>query len=474
MSAAKPTRFALYTALLSAMCIAFHTSAETLSEIYEQSLQNDPQLRADRAAYLAGQESKNIGRASLLPVISAVGEYSETDSEDSSRTVFTQTTGSGREGDTEVDSEHYSLSLTQPLFDLSAWFGFQQGKQLSLQAQAQFGADQQAMILRVTEAYFNVLRAQENLSTAQAEETAIQRQLEQTRERFEVGLLPITDVHEAQATFDDATVNTLEARGALDIAFEALSVLTGQSHTQLAGLVDNFPVAKPDPVNSEDWVQFSLQNNFSLQSARFAREAAQQNAKSKKSEHLPTLTGSLSYYNNHSDSEFNGLDGNGNPLNSPSFSDQDGHTAALRLEIPLFTGGLTSAQRRQAYQQFIQAQENFIASQRNTVQQARSQHLQVVTDSARVKARKQSITSAQSALEATQAGYDVGTRNIVDVLLAQRNLFQAKRNYANARYDYISSLLNLKAVAGQLSPDDIYQLNAWLDPQLQVLRAGAQ
>jgi outer membrane protein len=448
--------------------------AETLSDIYEMSLQNDPQLKADRAAYLAGKESKNIARAALLPVIAASGEYTETDSDDLSSTAFTQNSGFGRKGDTDSETENYSLNLQQPLFDLSAWFGFQQGKQLSQQSQAQFSADQQDMILRVTDTYFNVLRAQENLSTAIAEEKAIQRQLEQTRERFDVGLLPITDVHEAQASFDDATVNTLEARGALDIAFEALSVLTGQNHAQLSGLVENFPVSNPEPANREDWVQFSLQNNFTLKASQFARDAAKQNANAKKSEHLPTVSGSLSYFNNHSDTEFSGLDGNGSTLDVPSFSDQDGHSIALRVDIPIFTGGLTSAQRRQAYQQFVQAQELYSANQRSTVQQARSQHLQVVTDAARVKARKQAITSALSALEATQAGYDVGTRNIVDVLVAQRTVFQARRNYASARFDYISSMLNLKAVAGQLSPDDIYQLNAWLDPQIPVLRAGVQ
>ena len=190
---------------------------------------------------------------------------------------------------------------------------------------------------------------------------------------------------------------------------------------------------------------------------------------------MPTITGSMSYYDNISDSDFTGTDINSNqPFTSPSENEQDGHTIGVQLNVPIFTGGLVSAERRQAYQQFIQASENYTNTQRNTVQQARSQHLQVITNTARTKARNQAITSAKSALEATQAGYEAGTRNIVDVLIAQRTLFQAKRDYANARYDYIGSLLRLKEVAGQLSPDDIYQLNAWLDPQLTVLKAGIQ
>lgn len=448
---------------------------DSLSTIYELALKNDPQLRAAKAAYLAGTESKNIGRAQLLPQISAVGEYSEDEYDGSSISVLGQGAIFGRDGQTDVDRKNYSINLTQPIFDLPAWFGFQQGKELSQQAKLQFSADQQSLILRSADSYFEVLRARENLETALAEEKAIKRQLEQTRERFEVGLLPITDVHEAQAAYDSATVNTLETEGALDIAFEGLTVLTGQPHSQLSGLMPDFPIVQPEPAEREDWVQFALQNNFSLQAAEFSKEAAENNAQAKKYEHMPTITGTLSYYDNNSTSDFRGKDLNSNQFfTSPSETDQDGHAIGVSLNIPLFTGGLVSAERRQAYQQFIQTKENYIGVQRNTVREARSQHLQVVTNTARVKARKQSITSAESALEATQAGYEAGTRNIVDVLIAQRSLYQARRNYANTRYDYIGSMLRLKEVAGQLSPADINQLNAWLDPAINVTKAGVQ
>ncbi|MEZ5530380.1 MAG: TolC family outer membrane protein [Porticoccaceae bacterium] len=462
--------------LALSLIVAFATPvalANTLSEIYELALQNDPQLRAARAAFLAGQEAKNIGRAALLPQISATGEYEELETNGSSTTVLNQNAIFSRRGHTDTDSHGYYLNLSQPIFDLPAWFSFQQGKALSEQARLQFAADQQSLILRSADAYFEVLRARENLETALAQEKAIQRQLEQTKERFEVGLLPITDVHEAQAAYDNARVNTLEARGALDIAFEGLTVLTGEPHQQLAGLVPNFPVVQPEPVNREDWVQFALQNNFSLQAARYQRDAADENAKSKKYEHAPTLTGTLSYYDDQTDSEFRGTDQYGFS-STPSATDQEGHAIGLQLTVPIFTGGLVSAERRQAFQQYVQADETFIGAQRNTVQQARSQHLLVVTNTERVKARKLAITSAESALEATQAGYEAGTRNIVDVLVAQQNLYQASRDYANARYDYIGSLLRLKEVAGQLSPEDIYQLNAWLDPGINVTKAGVQ
>ncbi len=451
--------------LIILLLTCFNASAESLTEIYKQALQNDPQLQADRAVFKAGQESENIARAPLLPSLTAIGEYTDSDYDST-----THISPSFRQhGNTDADTENYMLTLQQKIFDLSAWFTFQQGVELSRQSAATFSAAQQSMILRVTSAYFDVLRAEANLNTAVAEERAIQRQLEQTNERFEVGLLPITDVHEAQARFDDARVNSLVARGQLGIAFEALTVLTGKNYEKLDGLVDNFPVTPPIPASREEWVEFALKHNFSVKAAAYAKEAADQNAKAKKSGHLPTVTGNLSYYDNHADSHFDG-----SPMDEHLGTDQDGHTASIRLTIPLATGGLISAERRKAAQQYIQAKENHLAAQRNTVQQTRSEHLNVVTDSARVKARLQAITSAKSAMEATQAGYEVGTRNIVDVLLVQQNLYQAMRNYHNARYDYIASLLKLKQVSGQLSPDDVYQLNAWLDPAIQVLKADAR
>ena len=332
---------------------------------------------------------------------------------------------------------------------------------MSESARAQFAADQQSLIIRVSEAYFSVLRAYDNLQTRDAEQRAIQRQLKQTHRRFEVGLLPITDVHEAQAVFDDAAVNRLEARSALNIAFEGLEVLTGENHQTLAGLKQGFSISNPDPLSDQAWVDFAIGNNFQLKVAQLGRDAAYNSAKAAAAARLPVVSGRASYFDTDSD---------GTRYDAPFESQQDGHSFVISVTMPIWLGGSVDAQRRQAKQRSIASSENYIAAQRNTVQAARSLYQLVLTNAARVKARKQSITSADSALQATQAGYEVGTRNIVDVLLAQRTLFQARRNYSNARYDYILSMMRLKEVAGQLSPQDIYQLNAWLDPQLAVAR----
>lgn len=456
-------------------CVAILCSspvmADSLGDIYDLALDNDPELRAAHAAYMAGRESRNIGRAGLLPQLSAGATYQESRQDVEASQDFGPIQ-SIRDGRTRGDTTRFEVSLNQPLFDLPAWYDFKQGSTVSEQARVRFAADQQDLINRVSDAYFNVLRARENLNTAIAEQEAIGRQLEQTRQRYDVGLVAITEVHEAQAIYDGATVNTLELRGALNIAFEALEVLTGRPHHQLAGLKVDFPVRDPRPASREEWVDFSLANNLELEVAQLEREASRQNANARKSEHLPTLSGSISYEDLDTENRFRGLqsdqDGTLQPSTIPSERMGQGYVAALHLEIPLFTGGLVSAERRRAYQEYVQAQENLVGTRRNITQQARTAHQQMVTDAARVKARRQAITSAESALEATRAGYQVGTRNIVDVLLAERTLFQARRNYANARYDYIGSSLELKRVAGQLSPDDVYQLDAWLDPGLTI------
>ena len=457
-----------FKSLLMAAAVLAGVQAHSagLRDIYEMALQNDPQLRAAEAAFRASQELQTLGRSQLLPQIGIGAEYSETDMDLDFLTVLSEdlqvdpTQGSARS-----DTTTYSLSITQPLFDLPRWFEFRQGQALSEQGKAEFAADQQEVILRVADAYFNVLRAHENLETATAEEKAIERQLEQTRQRYEVGLLPITDVHEAQAAYDNATVNTLEARSALDIAFEALQVLTGRPITDIYGLATDAPIQNPEPLDREEWVRFAVNNNFTLRSAQLARDAAEQFAAARRSEHLPKLSASLGYRD---------VDTDGRRFGNSFYDKQDGHTVALHATMPIFTGGAVSAQRRQANEQYIELEELLELATRNTVQQARTLHLQVVTDVARVDARAQAITSASSALEATQAGYEVGTRNIVDVLVAQRTLFQAKRDYANARYDYISSRLRLREVAGQLSPQDVMALESFLDQSLEVSQYGGQ
>ncbi len=468
---------------LARMCISAaiwwasgSAQAETLLEVYKLAMDNSPQLKAAEASYRAGREALPQARAGLLPKISGSYDFRDGDGNQNVSRVLGADFVSRAPGDFDDETETYRLSLTQPVFNLPAWFNFQRGKVLDQRAASQLSVDQQAVLLEVTDAYFGVLRAGENLVSAEAEERAIARQLEQTKERFDVGLVPITDVHEAQAAFDTATVNTLEAKSALNIAFEALEVLTGQPHGQLIGLADTFPVTKPEPLDAEAWVKFAQDNNFALAVARLDMESARRGADIAKAGHAPTVTASLDYQKsqgqgvlNRDAGIFNPLSGAIDPaLRQPFINDVESTVFGLNLNVPIYSGGLVSAQRRQAYAQWMGAQESYSLAQRNTTQSARSRHLQVLTDAARIQARRQAVTSAQSALDATEAGYEVGTRNIVDVLISQRTLYQAQRDYANARFDYIDSMLRLREVAAQLGPADVEQLNRWLDPNLSV------
>ena len=451
--------------------------SENLQDIYEIAVAHDPVIAAARATYRANAETRTQSKAALLPSLSATGSYSDSTYKVSDlQSFFVQ------DNRTETDLKRYSLSLTQSLFDLPAWFRFQQGKDLSNSAKAQFAADQQDLIIRVSEAYFNVLRAFDNHITRQAEERAIKIQLDQTRERYQVGLVPITEVHEARAAFDEATVDALESQGSLRISFEDLKVLTGGDHGVLAGLDENFSADLPIPSNSDAWVDLSLENNFQLKVAALTKKAAANNARANKYKHLPRVNLVLAYDKDESNGTQTGVSGvkipgfTDNTLDATSRSiDRETDSSAIQINVsmPIYSGGLIHSQRRQSAFQSTSADQNYISIKRNTVQSARSLHHQVTTNSARVHARSQSIVSAASALEATEAGYEVGTRNIVDVLLAQRTLFRAKRNYSNARYDFIISMMRLKKVAGQLSPDDIYQLNAWLKPEIIVNLLGA-
>ena len=312
----------------------------------------------------------------------------------------------------------------------------------------------------MVQSYFGVLRAQDNLRASQAQERAFERQLEQTRQRFEVGLIAITDVYEAEAARDLAQVTRIVDENNVAVAKENLSVLTGQTPGSLYVLGESFDPRPPEPADRSEWVDFALENNNQLAAARFAEEAARQNATAFKMGHAPKVTASYRYQ----DTETTGTivqDRNSPFLFDPD-SEQTNETWQIRLDVPLFAGGAISANRRRAAEQFNTARESRINLTRTTVTQARSLHMTVMSDVSRVMARKQSIVSSQSALDATQAGYEVGTRNIVDVLNAQNKLFAAQRDYANSRYDFVINSLRLKEVAGTLSPEDIATLEGFL------------
>jgi outer membrane protein len=430
----------------------------TLAGIYELAIRNDLTIAEARAQFRVGAEERRLGRAGLLPQVRGGYTYSETETQ--SRGTFSaggQTFPN--DTDTDADTKVWDVSLAQPIFNAPAWFRFQQGVQLSKQAEASFSLAQQDLVLRAVTAYFEVLRASANLRASRAQEAALEAQLDQVRQRFEVGMVAITDVHEARARYDLAVAQRVADDGLLGISREQLSVLTGRSHGELWVLDDEFPVVDPDPAAGDAWVEFARLNNFDIQVAQFARDAAQRGARAAASEHLPKVDLAVTYADNATDVVQRNLN---TGVRSTFPSDQERTVVALNVTVPIYTGGFTSAARRQAAAVYDTRIAGYDGTVRVVTQETRALHIRVMSDVARSQARAQAVTSTRSALEAAEVGYNVGTRNVVDVLDAQREYFSAVRDYENSIIDYVQDLARLKRMAGTLSPDDVYELNRWL------------
>ncbi len=425
--------------------------AASLAEVYDLAVENDPQLGSAQATFLSRQEVVAQNRALLMPSIILAGSTSD----NRRRFLSTNTIPTDR-----FNEHNWSAVLSQPVFRLDSWYRFQQAKDIRAEAVANFATEQQALLVRVAESYFAILEAEAALSASNAERSAVQRQLEQVQQRFDVGLVAITDVLESQAAFDSSTVSVIEAEGAQTTSFEPLLRLTGQAFDEISELSEEFPVRGPEPQNEESWVETALQSNYQLIAAKERLEQARNGLKLAKSGHMPTIDAQVVYSHN--------VSGGVNFLGA----EIDQRTMALNLNVPVFQGGGVRSQVKQASFGLDAAQQNLDLINRQVTENTRSLFVAVNTDVARVRARLRGIESAQSALDATQTGYEVGTRNIVDVLNAQRNLFLSQFQYASARYLYVLNTLRLKQTVGTLNPDDIYDLNQFIDTSLRVKRTN--
>lgn len=303
-----------------------------------------------------------------------------------------------------------------------------------------------------------MLRAQDNLASTKAEEAAFKRQLDQSNERFDVGLSDKTDVLQSQASYDTARANRILAQRQVDDAFEALITLTNREYNSIQGIVHTLPVLAPTPNDAKAWVDTAAKQNLNLLASNYAVSAAEETLKQRKAGHAPTLDAVAQY--KKGDNDALGFS-NPNPLTRYG-SDVEQRSIGLQLNIPIYSGGLTSSQVRESYSRLSQTEQQRESLRRQVVENTRNLHRAVNTDVEQVQARRQSIISNQSAVEATEIGYQVGTRNIVDVLDAQRQLYTSVRNYNNSRYDYILDNLRLKQAAGTLNPGDLQDLSRYL------------
>ena len=426
--------------LLACLSCATPLHAENLLDVYKLARQNDPTYLAAAAEYNAAKEASPIARAPVLPQINLSGRHTEIDQSQTTLTI---------NNDTPYHENSYTLTLTQTLYNKQQFEQISQADAKVAQAAAKFNNAKLDLILRTAQAYFNVLAAQDNLVFAKAEKEAIEQQLQQTKQRFEVGLTAITDVHEAQARYDQSVASEIGAQNQFAITQEILREITHQPPGTLSTLNADSPLLTPDPADVDQWVKTALDRNLLLLASQKAMEVAQSAIDVARAGHYPTLDLQANYTNYDASGGFN--------------THLDGTTVALVLNVPLYAGGGVSAATSEAAALQQQSMDLYEQQRRATERGTRNSYLTVIADISTVKALKQALRSSQTALEATQAGFEVGTRTAVDVLNSQQLKFLAESNYSKSRYDYILETLRLKQVAGTLTEEDVANINSWLN-----------
>ncbi|MDP5147589.1 outer membrane channel protein TolC [Shewanella sp. ULN5] len=428
----------LYAALSFAV-IAPTVQADDLMQIYQQALTSDPVVLQAQAQRNALYERIEENRAPLLPTISATVGYAKA--------------WNKYDGKETVKPEGFTggVQLSQLIYDHSAWVGLDLAEMAASQADAAYATSLQTLITRVTKAYFDVLTAKDTFEFQGAEKAAIERQLEQTKQRFAVGLTAITDVHEAQAQYDLASAQEILAENNLANSYEALREITGIDHKSLNILDTNrFSAGAPAPEKSTDWLKMAETSNLSLLAQRIGKDIASETIKLYNAGHMPSLSLDAGYTK--------GFD------QSPT-EDFDNSNIGITLRVPIFEGFKVSSQVKQAQFQYVEASEKLEQTHRGVVKDVRNNFNNVSASISSIRAYEQSVVSSESALKATQAGFEVGTRTIVDVLNRTRDLYDSKRKLSDARYGYINSIVALKQAAGTLNEDDVIAINNGLMPQ---------
>jgi len=448
----------VFAPLALALAVSSATQAATLQDVVMAAWGNDNEWEAARQNWLAAQETEKQGFGGLLPQVTADYTHLMNHQHVESGNIDLGGGALNPAYSYDFETQAFTINMVQPLFRVDAWYEYQRTRAITSAAEAQFQNARQAFLLRVTEQYMNVLRTRENLTTAQAEERAFKRQLEQTNERYKVGLVPITDVNESQAAYDLARVGLIVGQSDFQIARDQLEALTGKRWDSLDGLREELPMAGPEPAAPDTWVQQAQANNPQVVAARYQAESAKSVSRQALGAQLPSVNLIGQYQHRHT------LDVQTSNTTANSLTPGvESNYYGVQVSMPLFTGGSVNSRRKQAALSYQAAEQQYKLVWRDTGQQTRSLHRVVEADVLRVQARRQALISAQSALKATESGYQVGTRNIVDVVVAQRNLYSAERDYAAARYDYILDTLRLKASAGMLTEEDLGEINGWLD-----------
>lgn len=439
---------AAYTLLALALADA---RASDLMTLYDEALQRSPVIRQAEAARNAALESKPQSVAQLLPTLAVSAGLN--------RNWVTTKSGNPTQsllaGGADVTFWNSApvLTLRQPIYHHELWVQLSQADNQVAAAEATYEAAQQGLIYSTASAYFGILYAQDSLEFARMEKQSIERQLEQAKARFEVGLIAITDVDAAQAGFDQARANEIKAVNDLDNAHEAMREIVGQFDGKVSSLAPDIPLQPPQPADMEAWNQRAQEDNLSIVAAQNQAEISKKGIDLQFAGHLPTLdlVGNAGFTDN----------------NRPNGVRTEFQNIGMQLNLPLFQGGMVNSKVRQAREQFQADLENLDVQRRAANKQVKIAYRGVTTSISQVAALKSAVASAQSALDATEAGFEVGTRTMIDVLLVQSKLYQAKQAYAKTRYDYILNSLSLKQAAGVLARQDVELVNRWLGKDWQ-------
>jgi outer membrane protein len=438
--------------------------AENLLEVYQAAVKSDPVIREAEARRMAALEAKPQARGLLFPQVSVNGQYATRTT--TSQATFNQAVDPGpppviaivqNNQKTDSDFWNYQAQLTQTIFRWDQWQTLKRASSEVAVAEANYRAAQQDLLVRVSQSYFEVLAAEDTLAAAEATLQAFNRQLEQAEKRFEVGLIAITDVQEARAAHDSATAGVIAAKRALASASEALREITGEPYATLVKPAQDMPLDQPQPLEEQAWVAQAQQQNLNVIAARLGVEIATADVHVAQAGHMPTVDLFAQYgeFDSTATQTNNGLEG-------PANSNQKQDTIGVQVTVPVFSGGVTQSRVRQQVYLQRAAKEKLEGTQRSAERQTRDAYLGVLAEKARVQALQQSVKSSQTALEATEAGFEVGTRTTVDVLDARRRLFEAQRDYARSRYDYLINIVKLKSAAGVMAPQDLGTINDFL------------
>jgi outer membrane protein len=443
-------------------------SATNLMEVYQRALISDPQLREADATRLARRESKPKALSALLPQLNGSGSATREIDQGNQNTVETVQNISGGgsfvesfpfDGKTATNKRLFGVDLKQSLFNWANWVALKRADAEVAEAEADFIAIQQAMILRVAESYFNILAAQDLLDARQSVVASDDLQLDQAEKRFAAGLIGIAEVEQARASKKNAVASVIAAKRALATTTDILAEYTGEPFENLSRPTDELELASPNPANEDTWVDMALEQNLVLVSSRLAADSAQEKVSASFGGHLPTIDLVASRYKATTTGIYTNTDGS--PFGSSTL-DQYQNKVGIQFTIPLFSGGLVSAQVHEAVYEHRAAKERVERVSRETRRAVRDAYLGVISDISHVKALQEALESSAAALKATQTSYAAGTRAAIDLLEARRVWLEAKTDYSRSRYDYLVNSLRLQQAAGNLSVDSIVKLNALL------------